>query len=172
MRHRVYGKKLGRNKNERTALFKSLVQSLFTYGTIETSESKAKAVKGLVDKVINLAKNENTQRLLQIYLVNKDLRERLIKEIVPKLDDRVSGYTTLIRLGDRLGDRSMRVRMSIIHSEQLKPLEKVTGNRIQGTVKKTEEVKKVESIKKDRTGQSVRKTSSTRKGTSRLSKTK
>lgn len=129
MRHRVYGKKLGRNKNEREALFKSLVQALFIHGTIETSESKAKAVKGLVDKVINLAKSKNTQRLLQSYLVSKVLRERLIKEIAPKLDDRVSGYTTLIRLGERLGDRSMRVRMSIIHSEQLKPIEKKVSKR-------------------------------------------
>ena len=137
MRHRRNGKKLGRNKNERTALFKSLVQALFIHGTIETSESKAKAVKGLVDKVINLAKSKNTQRLLQAYLINKDLQMRLIKEIAPKLDDRVSGYTTLARLGERLGDRSMRVRMSIIHSEQLKPIEKVTNK---------EKISKVKSI--------------------------
>ena len=114
MRHRRNGKKLGRNKNERTALFKSLVQSLILHGTIETSEASAKAVKGLVDKVINLAKSKNRRRLLQMYLPEKDLEERLVKEIAPKLDDRVSGYTSLIRLGERLGDRSMRVRMSII----------------------------------------------------------
>ncbi len=176
MRHRVYGKKLGRNKNERTALFKSLVQSLFTYGTIETSEQKAKAVKGLVDKVINLAKSKNTQRLLQSYLINKNLQERLIKEIAPKLDDRISGYTTMLRLGERAGDRSTRVKISLIHSEELKPLEKGTGSRVQGIVKKTNEKGKVISDKKDeekgRTGQSVRKTSTIRKGISRLSKTK
>ena len=151
MRHRVYGKKLGRNKDERTALFKSLVQSLFTYGTIETSEAKAKAVKGLVDKVINLAKSKNTerkntQRLLQSYLVSKVLRERLIKEIAPKLDDRVSGYTTLARLGERLGDRSMRVRMSIIHSEQLKPITKESSEEQKPAPKK--ETTKVVKIAK------------------------
>lgn len=124
MRHNVYGKKLGRNKNERTALFKSLVHSLFSYGTIETSESKAKAVKGLVDKIINLAKNKNTQHLLQTYLVSKDLQQRLIKEIAPKLSDRVSGYITMLRIGTRAGDRSTMVRVSLIHNEQLKPIEK------------------------------------------------
>lgn len=129
MRHRVYGKKLGKNKNERAALFKSLVHSLLTHGTIETSEAKAKAIKGLVDKIISSAKSKNTQRLLQMYLPNKSLQERLIKEIAPKLDDRVSGYTTLIRLGDRLGDRSMRVRMSIIHNEQLEPIAKKVSQR-------------------------------------------
>ena len=124
MRHRVYGKKLGRNKNERTALFKSLVQELILHGTITTSESKAKAIKGLVDKIINLAKSNNTRRLLQAFLVNKDLQERLVKEIVPKLGSRTSGYTSVMRMGEREGDRTTLVKMSIIGSEELKPLEK------------------------------------------------
>lgn len=153
MRHRVYGKKLGRNKNERTALFKTLVQSLFTYGTIETSESKAKAVKGLVDKVINLAKSKNTerkntQRLLQAYLLNKGLQKRLIKEIAPKLDDRVSGYTTMLRLGVRQGDKTMMVRMSLIHSEELKPLEKKAPKVVKAAEPVEKKVKPVIAKKK------------------------
>ncbi len=135
MRHRVYGKKLGRTKNERTALFKSLVQELFLHGTITTSETKAKAIKGLVDKIINLAKSKTSERLLQSYFVNPKLQERLVKEIVPKLENRVSGYTNLIRLGTREGDRTTLVKMSVIGSEILKPLEKVV-------VKKIEEIKK------------------------------
>ena len=175
MRHNVYGKKLGRNKNERTALFKSLVLNLFSYGTIETSESKAKAVKGLVDKIINLAKNNSTQHLLQSYLVNKDLQQRLIEEIAPKLSDRVSGYTTMLRIGTRAGDRSTMVRVSLIHNEQLKPIEKkalrIKNRESSEKIVKTE-VKKTVSEKKGRTGQSIRKTHVTKKRTSRLSKTK
>ena len=60
MRHRVYGKHFGRNIDERKSLFKGLVHSLIISGTILTSETKAKAVKGLIDKVINLAKNKQT----------------------------------------------------------------------------------------------------------------
>ena len=138
----MYGKKLGRNKNERTALFKSLVQELILHGTITTTQSKAKAIKGLVDKIINLAKNKNSQRLLSAYFTNKLLQERLISEIVPKLGSRVSGYTTTMRVGVREGDRTTVVKMSIIGNENLKPLEKITSNRAQGKVKKTEEVKK------------------------------
>lgn len=158
MRHRVYGKKLSKNKNERTALFKSLVQSLFTYGTIETSESKAKAVKGLVDKVINLAKSKNTQRLLQSYLINKALQERLIKEIAPKLDDRVSGYTTLLRLGVRQGDKTMMVRMSLIHSEELKPLEKKIAKVAKVSEPVKTKIKPVTPKKKVVSKKSVRRT--------------
>ncbi len=123
MRHRVYGKKLGLDKNGRTALFKSLVQELVLHGTITTSESKAKAIKGLVDKIITLAKSKHSQRLLSAYFVNKDLQERLVKDIVPKLGIRVSGYTSMVRIGTREGDRTTLVKMSIIGSENLKPLE-------------------------------------------------
>ena len=143
MRHRVYGKKLGRNKNERTALFKSLVQELFLHGTIVTSQSKAKAVKGLVDKVINLAKNKNSQRLLSAYFSNKLLQERLVKEVAPKLENRTSGYTSLIRLGVREGDRTTVVRMSIIGNENLKPLElKVKSAKVEVKEAEIKEEKK------------------------------
>lgn len=120
MRHRIYGKQLGRNKDERSRLFKGLISQLFLYGTIQTSETKAKAIKGLVDKVINLAKEKRTQGRLQSFLTDKNLQERLIKEIVPKLGTRTSGYTSLIRLGSRLGDQTMMVKMSLIGAEQLK----------------------------------------------------
>lgn len=128
MKHRVYGKYLGRDKDERDRLFKSLVQSLFLHGTIITSTSKAKAIKGLVDKVINLAKEKHSQIRLESFITDKDLRDRLIKEIVPKLASRTSGYTSLIRLGQRFGDKTMMVRMSLIGAEELKPLE--IGSRV------------------------------------------
>lgn len=124
MRHRIYGRHFGRDKNQRTGLFKSLVSSLFTHGTIETSESKAKAIKGLIDKIINLSKDKNTQHLLQSFFTNISLKDRLIKEVAPKLSDRQSGYTSLVRLGARRGDRTMMVRMSLIGSEKLEPIKK------------------------------------------------
>ncbi|MBI3103394.1 50S ribosomal protein L17 [Candidatus Daviesbacteria bacterium] len=151
MRHRVYGKKLGRNKNERRALFKSLVQELFLHGNLTTSEAKAKAIKGLADKIINLAKSKNSQRLLQAYFSNKLLQERLIKEIAPKLGNRISGYTSMIRMGAREGDSTTVVKMSIIGAEELKPLEQVTSNKIPASqAKRGEQVisKKTDKIKK------------------------
>lgn len=124
MRHRVYGKHLGRNKDERDNLFKGLVRALLTHGTIRTSETKAKAIKGLVDKVINLAKEKNREGKLQSYLSDKSLGDRLIQEIVSKLGTRTSGYTQIVKLGTRVGDRTMMVKMSLIGAEKLKPIEK------------------------------------------------
>lgn len=155
MRHKVYGKKLGRNIDERGVLFKSLVHNLFSYGTIETTEAKAKSVKGLIDKIINLAKSErssssskNSQRMIQSYFNNRSLEDRLVKDLLPKMQSRTSGYTSLIRVGRRSGDNTMVVRMSLIGSEELKPVEKKGKGRVQGTVEKTKETKKITSEKK------------------------
>lgn len=124
MRHRVYGKKLGRDRNQRAGLFRSLVQSLFTYGTITTSQTKASAIKGMVDKIITAAKNKDSKRILQSFFADKLLQERLIKEIAPKLQNRVSGYTSMVKIGVREGDRTTLVKMSLIGLEELKPLQK------------------------------------------------
>ncbi len=112
MRHRVYGKHLGRNKNQRTALFKGLVSSLLIYGSIQTTETKAKAIKGLLDQVVTQTKKNSNDQLSG--LLRKEVKEKLVKEILPGLKGRTSGYTSLVRLGMRKGDGAMMVRMSLL----------------------------------------------------------
>lgn len=132
MRHRVYGKHLGRNTNERKALFRNLVQSLFIHGHIQTTESKAKAIKGLVDKIINQAKNEESRRLLSSFITQPDVREKLVNEIAPNMKERDSGYTSIVKLGPRLGDNATIVRMDLIEDIK-KPQE---GKKVKVTEKK------------------------------------
>ncbi len=52
MRKNVYGRQLKRDKNERTALFKGLISSLVLHERIKTTEDKAKAIRGQVDKIM------------------------------------------------------------------------------------------------------------------------
>lgn len=157
MRHRIYGKHLGRNKDERDILFKGLVYSLLSHGTIQTSEAKAKAIKGLVDRIINLAKDKKSEYRLQSFVTDKNLRERLVKEIIPRLGTRTSGFTSLVKLGTRLGDQTMMVRMSLIGAEELKPMEKESRVKSLESSKKEVEKKsvkakpKVNSTKKTKT---------------------
>ncbi|MBI2196306.1 50S ribosomal protein L17 [Candidatus Daviesbacteria bacterium] len=155
MRHRVYGKHLGRNKDQRKLLFKGLMYSLFSYGTIQTSEAKAKAIKGLVDKVINLAKAKNTAEL-NSFIFDENLQKRVNDEIVPKLGTRVSGYTRLVKTGTRSGDQTAMVRMSLIGSEELKPLEK--GSRVQGLGVSKKTVASEADKKEKKTIKAVKKT--------------
>lgn len=114
MRHRVYGKHLGRDRNERTSLFKNLVRSLILHEAIETTESKAKAIKGLVDKLINQAKTPTSKRFVAQFLSSKAVSGKLISQILPALSNRTSGYTSVVRIGRRQGDGSMIVKMSLL----------------------------------------------------------
>lgn len=137
MRHNVYGAHLGRNKNQRTALFKGLVQSLILSESIQTTESKAKAVKGLVDKIINQAKDTSTRRLVSQFLATKTTQDKLIKELLPRLKDRNSGYTSVVRMGMRQGDGAMMVKMSLLLSEVKKEAKAAKEEKV-------EEIKMVE----------------------------
>jgi large subunit ribosomal protein L17 len=152
VRHKVYGKHLGRNKNERTALFRNLVQALLLEEKIETTESKAKAIKGLVDKVINQAKTPTTRRLVSQFVQNKKAYEKLVNDLVPRLGNRVSGYTSIVRVGKRLGDNAMIVQMSLL-AEEKKAVESSRGKtedkkEEKKTTKKEAEIKVKETAKK------------------------
>lgn len=127
MRHRVYGRHLGRNKDERTALFKALVQSLFVRESIETTQAKAKSIKGLVDKLINQAKLPSSRRLVSQFLT-PEIAEKLVKETLPGLSKRSSGYTSVVKMGRRVGDNTMLVRMKLLVEKlpEKKVIKKIT----------------------------------------------
>lgn len=139
MRHRVYGKKLGRDKDQRQALFKGLIRSLLLHGSITTTSAKAKAIRGLVDKVINQAKNKETKRLLATYLVQKDVQKKLFDELIPSLKSRNSGFTSLVKLGPRSGDGAMMVKMELLTESQ--KISKSEDQRISRSTKQQKEEK-------------------------------
>ncbi len=122
MRHRVYGKHLGRNKNQRNALFKGLVRSLFLYESITTTEVKAKSVKGLVDTLISKGKKgtNSAKEYIGAIIPDATVQKKLLEEIAPRYTDRDSGFATTMRVGRRLGDGAMMVKMSLVKEEAKK----------------------------------------------------
>lgn len=145
MRHRVYGKHLGRNKNQRTALFKGLVRSLILHESIQTTAPKSKAIKGLVDKLIVKGKDKSNASVnfIKSILPHEEVMKKLIEDIAPRFKDRNSGFTQVARLGVRQGDGAMMVKMSLI-SDQIgkseikkeKAEEKVEKKAVKPRVKK------------------------------------
>ncbi|OGE30862.1 50S ribosomal protein L17 [Candidatus Daviesbacteria bacterium RIFCSPHIGHO2_01_FULL_44_29] len=114
MRHSIYGKKLSRDTNQRTALFKALVSSLILSEKIQTTQAKAAAIKGLVDRLITQAKSPTTKRLVAQFLTRKEVYEKLINDLTPRMKDRNSGYTSVVKLGYRQGDGALMVQMSLL----------------------------------------------------------
>ena len=127
MRHHYYGKKLSRTKNERRRLFSGLVKELLVHGKITTTITKARAVQPMVDKLITQAKKDNSARFGRIdrVLTDRKLTKQLIEESKTRYGNRNSGYTQIIRLGQRRGDATEEVLLQLVdervHVEVLKP---------------------------------------------------
>jgi large subunit ribosomal protein L17 len=139
MRHGVFGRKLNRDVKERKALFRNLVCELALHGKISTTVSKAKAVRGLVEKTVTLAKSStrpSRDRLMSI-VARKDIFDLMINDIAPRFEGVNGGYTRMVKLDIRRGDASEMVRM-----EWTKEGKKVVKEIKKKAVEKKKEVKK------------------------------
>lgn len=111
MRKQVFGRQFKRDKNERKALFSGLISAMILRGRISTTEQKAKAIKGDLEKLVTKAKKgETAKRELSKSLKPFEV-ERMINQIAPVFKDRNGGYTRLIRTGKRFNDDASMVIM-------------------------------------------------------------
>src|SRR5438270_4033945 len=101
MRHRVAGWKLGRNTSHRRALLRNLVTSLILEERIETTVTKAKAMRPHVERMITLGKRGDlsARRLAAAYLMTREAVTRLFDTVSPRFGDREGGYLRIIRKG-------------------------------------------------------------------------
>jgi len=108
VRHRVSGRGFGRNTNQRKALLRGLVISLFEHLKIETTVAKAKEVRKLAERIITLAKRGDlhSRRLALSLLPNKKAINKVFDELAPKIAHRNSGYLRIVKTRFRPGDNS------------------------------------------------------------------
>jgi large subunit ribosomal protein L17 len=115
--HRIDGRKLSRKTGPRKALYKSLIVAVLRYETIKTTEARAKEVRGQVERIITLAKDGSlaSRRRIISELPNEPLViDKLLNEIAPKYGDRNSGFTRLVKLGQRAGDAAPIVQLELV----------------------------------------------------------
>jgi len=166
MRHQVFGRKLGRTSKQRKGLFKNLVLSLIQHGAIETTEAKAKSIRGLVDTLIHKAQTNSaaTARVLASFFGTREVVHKLMQEIAPAMKDRVSGFTRIIRLGRRQGDNAEAVRMELVARPEQKEEKKKSVPRVLAKTAPQSEAKVVEAepvVKKEETKSVAKKTTKT-----------
>ena len=141
MRHRSATSHLGRDTEQRKSLFKNLIQALFEHGSIETTEAKAKAIKGIADKLIHRAQEGTmpARRVLQRFFGTRKAVNVLVDQVAPAMKDRSSGFTRIVRLGKRRGDDSMMVKMELMSAPLAKP-EVVKPETVKAEKKPTKKV--------------------------------
>ena len=117
MAHQIDGRKLGRTHGPRMALYRNLVISVLRYEAVQTTEAKAKEVRGMVERMITLAREGSltARRRVVAELPNEPLVvDKLFREIAPKYADRSSGFTRIVRLGQRAGDAAPIVQIELV----------------------------------------------------------
>ena len=124
MRHQVAGFKLSRSRDQRLALRRTLIRQLFMHERIETTHTKALAIRGEAEKLITLARNSikgtdvekmNARRLAAARLGNApESVKKLFDEIAPRFQNRNGGYLRILKLGPRLGDAADMVLIELV----------------------------------------------------------
>jgi large subunit ribosomal protein L17 len=135
MKHRVAGYKLGRNAAQRKALWRGLVTDLFRHGRINTTEAKARSVRGDAEHLISVAKRGlapggnavHARRLAAQVITDPQVTKRLFDEIAPLFTDRPGGYTRLVKVGPRMGDGAEMAVLELVERPAAKTSE--TGKK-------------------------------------------
>ena len=117
MAHRIGGRKLSRKQGPRLALYRHLTVSVLRYERIRTTEAKAKEVRGRVERMITIAKRGDltARRAVIAEFPNEPLViNKLFDEIAPKYADRTSGFTRIVKIGERRGDAAEIVQLELV----------------------------------------------------------
>lgn len=119
MKKHVFGRQFNRDANERKALFKGLVNALVMEESITTTEPKAKAIKGQVEKLITKAKNrkEEAKPFLQPWLQPAAL-EKVMQDLALRFATRSGGYTRIVKLGERFGDNASMAVIELVEKRE------------------------------------------------------
>jgi large subunit ribosomal protein L17 len=119
MRHRVAGRKLGRETAHRMAMFRNMVTSLLDKERIRTTLPKAKELRPIAERMITLGKRESLHARRQALAFVKDagVVTKLFEILAPRFAQRNGGYTRIIRLGFRQGDGAPMAILELLGSE-------------------------------------------------------
>lgn len=108
--------KLGVNTGHRKAMLRNLVTSLFRNERINTTETRAKEVKSIAERLVTTAKQGDlaARRQALAYIYEEDVVRKLFDSIAPKYADRQGGYTRIIKTGHRRGDAASMVILELV----------------------------------------------------------
>ncbi len=116
MRHAKKGRKLGTDASHTEAMLRSLARALLTNERIKTTETRAKEVRPLVERIITWGKkgDVHSRRLALAQLGDRELVHKVFAEIAPRFADRPGGYTRIMKLGPRKGDAAPMVLIELV----------------------------------------------------------
>jgi large subunit ribosomal protein L17 len=114
-RHHSKSKKLNRNFNQRKALIRQQLNALISHGHIVTSETKAKLIKSIFDKIAVKAKNGSLHKTRQLIskLNDQNNVNKMVTQIAPLSGYRQGGFTKISKVGFRRGDNTPLAKLEL-----------------------------------------------------------
>jgi len=110
------GPRLGGGPAHERLMLANLAAALFTHKSIKTTETKAKRLRPVAERLVTFAKKgdlHNRRRALSI-IGDKTVIHELFTEIAPLVADREGGYTRITKLGFRKGDNASMVQIELV----------------------------------------------------------
>ena len=117
-------RKLGRTSEQRKAMLRDLATDLIINERIQTTETRAKELRSVVEKMITLGKRGDlhARLLASSYVRNEvanaengqDAVQKLFADIAPRYTERQGGYTRIMKLGPRRGDGAPMVIIELV----------------------------------------------------------
>ena len=102
------GPRLGGGAAHERLMLANLATALFTHGRIQTTETKAKRLRPLAERMVTFAKRGDlhARRKVMTIIRDKSAVHKLFMEIAPQVDKREGGYTRIVKTGYRKGDNA------------------------------------------------------------------
>lgn len=109
-------RKLGRATDQRIAMLRNLVTATLENGRIETTVTRAKEARCMVEKMITLGKKNtlSSKRQALSYITDREVVVKLFDEIAPKYAERNGGYTRILKTAPRHGDAAPMAILELV----------------------------------------------------------
>ena len=110
------GPRLGGGPAHERLLLNNLAASLFTHKAVTTTETKAKRVQPVAEKLVSLAKRGDlhARRQVMAAITDKNVVHELFTTVAPLVQDRPGGYTRITKLGFRKGDNAPMALIELV----------------------------------------------------------
>jgi large subunit ribosomal protein L17 len=137
------GPRLGGSPAHEKLMLANLATALFEHGRVRTTETKAKRLRPLAEKMITFARRGDLHARRQVLTVVRDkgVVHHLFTEIGPRFEERPGGYTRITKIGPRKGDNAPMAIIELLEAENAAeepPAEQSRRRRRSGKAKDAE----------------------------------
>ena len=138
--------KLGKPTDQRMAMLRQQVTDLLTYGKLETTIDRAKAVRPLAEKMITLGKKNTLASYRQAlsFITVESTANRVFKTLAPIYANRNGGYTRIMRLGKRRGDAAEMAIIALVDEDKIAEADAAAAMAAEDAAKAAKRTKKAE----------------------------